>query len=550
MDPRRTSPTLTSRTAALMLLLAGVAFGEAALAQNLDIGLRFSETQRYGTARSLGTGNAMAAIGADWTAALSNPAGLGAYRNNEVTLTVGGLAYGASASSLDGDALDLSASDFDVVLPQVAIVFTREPIGSRWTQLNFGFGVSQTSRFEELIAYGGNSAGSITDFLAERANDFYDGVPFAPDELGDFDTGLAFDVGALIPFDDFVPGGRERYTTDYINDRAERAPAGASLEEIFADPGANLEKDGRVARSGQVSSFDFTFGGNFAERLLVGATLGLVNSRFEETDFYQEADAADEVFAFERASFRQTTVLEATGVLGRIGIIYRASQALRVGLAYHSPTVSAIDDDYATRFRYAFDDGGAAGDNAAESPAFEPLEYTFVSPSQYRASVAGVFGRRGFAGLEVGYINYAGGRFNLDGEDAFEEQVNRALEESLRGAFQVNLGGELNLTPGTSENAFRVRAGFEWLGTPIAEVNGQLEDAAYAVAAGLGYRYNRLSLDLAYRHTVRPDRVYRPYTVDDFNQFFPQPEVVYSPTLGSASLTAGWKLVPRYYEGD
>ena len=49
---------------------------------------RFSERQIIGTARYVGMGGAMTAIGGDASAVQDNPAGLGLYRRSEVMLTL------------------------------------------------------------------------------------------------------------------------------------------------------------------------------------------------------------------------------------------------------------------------------------------------------------------------------------------------------------------------------------------------------------------------------------------------------------------------------
>jgi hypothetical protein len=49
---------------------------------------RLSERQISGTARYVGMGGAMTAIGGDPTAVMDNPAGLGLYRRNEIAMTI------------------------------------------------------------------------------------------------------------------------------------------------------------------------------------------------------------------------------------------------------------------------------------------------------------------------------------------------------------------------------------------------------------------------------------------------------------------------------
>ena len=501
------------------------------LAQTLDDALRFSENTAVGTARSLGTANSMAAIGADWTALQSNPAGLAAFRNSEMTVTLGGILTGTADATLSaftdqevGSVMSTNnGSNFRVALPQLGLVFTKEPIASRWTQVNFGIGVSQTNRFEETIRFEGATPGSVSDWFSETANDFFSGNPLTPNELNNFDNGLAFDAGVLIP------GTPDGYFTDYDD----------FGRTSFEDPGVALLKEGSVSRKGYNSSFDLSLGGNFEEKLLVGATLSLVNTSFEETNIYLETDRDDLVDRFESIRFLQTNSHEGTGVNGKFGAIYRASQAFRLGLSYHSPSVISVSDNIVNSvfYNYVPEPGEQSPGDPAVTPAEEPFEYTFITPSTYRASLAYIIGRRGFISADVGYKNYAGAKFKIDVDESFADLLNDNINSFTQAAIDARIGAELNLNP------FKVRAGFEYVGASVVG-----EDAAYGFSGGIGFRQNRLSADLGYRLSIRPDRVYRPYTVETLD--FPQPFVDYTPTISTMALTVGWKLMARAYEEE
>ena len=69
----------------LSLCALFLALGATLHAQDVQ---RFSERQIIGTARYVGMGGAMTAIGGDPSAVLDNPAGLGLYRRSEIALTV------------------------------------------------------------------------------------------------------------------------------------------------------------------------------------------------------------------------------------------------------------------------------------------------------------------------------------------------------------------------------------------------------------------------------------------------------------------------------
>ena len=529
MRPPLPSPRL------LLSSLAVVFAAATGAAQTLDDVIRYSEVNPFGTARSLGTANSMAAIGADWTAVQGNPAGLAAFRSNEFTITLGGLLRGTSDATLDDDPGTFSDVDARFALPQLALVFTTQPIGSRWTQLNFGFGVSQTNRFEENIAFDGTTPGSVSDFFLEEAlGEVVDGQyifnPYGLVDLenGQFPAALALQAGVIL---DDPNNPNAPFFTDY------RFVDDSGLYN-FGEP---INKRGKVERKGHLASFDFSAAGNYEDKLQVGATIGIVSSSFEELNRLVETDRDDAVDFFDRLDYRRTITIDGTGILARVGASYRFSQALRLGLAYHSPTFTAFTDNLseAIDYRYTEDDMQLGGD-AATTQA-DVLEYNVITPSQYRVSLASVLGQRGFVSAEVGYINYAGAKVrygdDVEGGDDFEEIYDELVADNLNSAVQLRLGGELNVRP------LQVRAGFEYLGAPI---DG--EDAALGFAAGVGFRQNRLALDLGYKLSVRPDRVYRPYTVQSdatalpINELFQQPEVRYTPTLSMLALTLGWKL--------
>ncbi len=501
-------------------------------AQNLDDALRLSEVSALGTARSLSVGNSMSALGADWTAAAANPAGLAAFRKTDFTITTAGIFAGSSGASLDGGPTSSSASTSRFAVPQVGLVFTKRPIASAWTQINFGLGVSQSARFEENLNYSGRSPGSISDKWLDDANQygldaqgnraFVDGDfvfnPLTLAQLSDYSTGLAFDAGVLIPGDNTPTP--PFYNTDYDLSRG----------DDFNAPGAPLTKTGSFERRGRNSAFDFTIAGNYAEKLMVGASLSLSRTEFRSSTSYSENDDELLVDAFERLSYQEPLNYSGTGVSGRIGLIYRAAQALRVGLSYQSPNRIKITDTYTNELTYIYRDATNATVNGIVSPEqASVVEYVYTSPSQYRASVAGLFGQIGFVTAELGYINFGGSKFKFEGEDD-EAPINEVIDNSLQGAMQVRVGGEVKLKD------FALRAGLQRLGGPI-----EGEKASNIFSGGVGYRLNRLSLDAAYQYTRRPDRSYSPYAVEPLN--FPQPVVNYNPTLSVVALTLGWKLV-------
>ena len=70
-----------------LTIVAALLIQMSAFAQGVDDANLFSQTYYQGTAKALGMGNAMGAVGGDMTAVCINPAGMGIYRSRELTMS-------------------------------------------------------------------------------------------------------------------------------------------------------------------------------------------------------------------------------------------------------------------------------------------------------------------------------------------------------------------------------------------------------------------------------------------------------------------------------
>src|SRR5690606_9243644 len=75
----------------------------ASHAQTASDALRYSLLEPGGTARTIGVGGAIGAMGADFATVGTNPAGLGAYRRSEMVFTPGLYISRVETTLLDSD---------------------------------------------------------------------------------------------------------------------------------------------------------------------------------------------------------------------------------------------------------------------------------------------------------------------------------------------------------------------------------------------------------------------------------------------------------------
>ena len=128
-----------------------------------------------GTARFVGMGGAMGALGGDITTMGTNPAGIGIYRSNDVMLSFGFDNTGMKANGVAHD-------KFHGSLDNVGFVFATK-IGNH-TPLrfaNFGFNYRKMKSFSRSMLLGGVFNTSQTVQMANMLNFNFDGLSGEPE---------------------------------------------------------------------------------------------------------------------------------------------------------------------------------------------------------------------------------------------------------------------------------------------------------------------------------------------------------------------------------
>ncbi|MBK7337378.1 MAG: hypothetical protein IPJ00_14990 [Saprospirales bacterium] len=172
----------------LLLALFVSAIATASFAQTPYDALRFSfYSEPGGTARSVGVGGGIGALGADFYTLSSNPAGMASYRRSEFS-------FSPEIYTIDTKTL-LVGNDFNELLSEdrsslninnVGFVVVSRPTASSWKTVNFGIGLNRIATFTQSSTLRA-LPGSITHRFVNNANGQ------AAEELDSFEEGLAYD---------------------------------------------------------------------------------------------------------------------------------------------------------------------------------------------------------------------------------------------------------------------------------------------------------------------------------------------------------------------
>lgn len=451
----------------LLLIFIQLCLGIQLFGQTAEDALRYSFISPSGTARFAGTAGAMTPLGVDFTTLSTNPAGIGWARQGYAVFTPGFKIENSSASLLNGTGNSaLNANRSRLTIPNVGVVFQGTTRSLYWPTFSIGLGINRLADFNETISYRGNSAGSLLDAFVEDAND---GV------FNSFRNNLAFETGAILEDD-------EGFFSDF-----------------FSNPNGVINRNGQVVRTGGMSEFVITFGGNYRERMMWGLTLGVPFMKYSELRNYAEIDSDGAIDFFDDLSFEELLETDGTGINFKFGLILRPSQAIRLSLAVHSPTFWSINEVYETTFTYAYTVDNEALGGTALSPRGE-FGYNLQTPWRLLGGIGTVIGKKGFIALDVDYVNYAANKFSYDDFTSEATAVNEEIDNLLKSALSARVGGELNLQP------FQVRAG---VGMQNFPVQGSTE-TNMLFSAGAGFQKGKFFIDAAYQYLTRAQN-FQPY---------------------------------------
>lgn len=458
-----------------IFLIAALCSAFGVQAQTASDALRFSRLDRNGGARHISVMGSLGALGADFGVVSSNPAGLATFRRSEFFFTPGLYHTGTEARLLGGSNGIGSEGSIRFHVQNGGFVKAAHDESASWKAVNFAIGFTQLANYNEKLYWDGYEDGSVTDRWRELA----DGI--APDALDEFEAGPAWDAGAI-----YDPEGKNFYVTDF-----DQAVPGASRL---------VEKRQYIDRKGYQNELQFALAGNYLHKLFLGAAVGVPLLQFEEFRSYEETDLRDTIPFFNSLVWDEELQTSGVGINLRLGIAYRPFQALRLGVAVHTPTVLALTDDYSKKLTYSFIEGGQSRTLEGSSPQ-GVFDYRLRTPWRLLADAGYIVGKSGFLSAEVEWVDYSSASFNFTPDVSSaeyreaERKVNRAIAESFRGALQVRFGGEW------SWNIFRFRGGLGLFGTEYAN------DTAWSRAwsAGLGIREESFYIDLGFRRQIREE---------------------------------------------
>lgn len=524
---------MTFRGSAIGLVLALLGTAASLHGQNETDAYRYMTPSSVGTARVLGLGGAASAMGADYSAAYLNPAGLALYRKSDFMITPGLRVIGNKAAYL-GENSNNSYNKFGFT--NLGYVYagrvnkwnsstrTLEESEKGLKSYAFTVGLNQTAQLGRNTRIEGyNNQNSITQYFAGLANGY------TAAEL-DADGGYAGQAWWAYAID----------------------TSGQDGNYIGAANGGNVMQNVDVFEIGRTNEWNVGFAGNVNDKIYFGGALGIQDIRYSTELTFQENDINNlhntwnnDSTPYTSSTFVNGFTTRGSGINLRLGVIGKPTDYLRLGLSVATPTIFNMTDSY-----YANMVGYLDGDPSPKSKGEDSegvFSYNLTTP--FKVTVGGMvlFGKRGFITADLDYTDYSTAKYKSSAKQgsayyySFRTE-NDAMRDLFAGAVNMRIGGELRFGPG------RARAGVAQYGSilkkaylnyyeyPSNEVK-KLVGGKQLFSLGLGIKQKSFYLDLAFVHETAADRRLL-YTLPDVNAY--SPELINKISTNNLYMTIGF----------
>ncbi len=460
-------------------LLAVVALLAAPLsAQETYQDTKLVQSDLNGTARYVGMGGAMEALGADISTITSNPAGIGLFRSSQVTVSGGLVSQSDAETSLSrgGTSISFDGNKTNASFDQVGFVYAT-PM-SRNSYLNFAFNYHKSRNFDQILSAASGLSNASQNKLTSVK------YPYGTDYNW---NGVDANYSDLMAYT-YDDNGRVD-GLDYLN----------GTQYLFGQ-----------YQKGYIGTYDFNISGNINDRVFLGITFGMHDVNYRSNSYYAE-DLEQDVTADVWEDLR----IDGTGFDVKAGVIFRPieSSPFRIGLYVHTPTWYDLTLRGASDITMADADGGVDVGNYCE------YDFKVYTPWKFGVSLGHTVGQCLALGATYEFADYntMDNRVNDGGyyyDSYSDDYMNDNTKMVLKGVHTLKLGAEYKI-----DNNFAVRVGYNYVSPMFSEDgfrDGSIESAgsAYAtstdytnwkstnrVTAGLGYSYKKFFVDLAYQYS-------------------------------------------------
>lgn len=452
----------------------------AATAQETYENARLVAEDLNGTARYVGMGGAMDALGADISTIGTNPAGIGLFRSSSARLSFGFVSQ-QDASKFAGESPTKMSFD------QAGFVYSCRM--SEKSFVNFAFNYHKSTNFRNILSAAGALSGASQNKLSYMKHKY----------------GL-------------VNGSSLTYNqVDYLYLMLDEDD-NSGMSQYYDASDYNFTR----ASTGYIGEYDFNISGNINNRIYLGMTIGIHDVNYSAYSEYAESLVNASGTSDGGMVLADNRVISGTGFNIKFGAIFRPIETspFRIGLSIATPTWYDLTTSNSTQL---WDINGGQAD--LSNSISESYDFKLYTPWKFGISAGTTFGTFLAIGAGYEYSNYS----NLDTRvndgyydyydyiesSSSDRAMNVHTDKTLKGVSTLKLG--LELKPDAN---MAVRLGYNYV-SPMYNKYGQKDytihsngtyyssatdytnwKATNRITCGFGYTCKKFTFDVAYQYSV------------------------------------------------
>lgn len=500
----------------ILSLMAFVALtAKAQDAMNLDtyIGANLATQDLNGTARYVGMGGAMDALGADLSTMSSNPAGIGVYRKSHVAVSFG------LNSQQDGKAFH-DATKTNASFDQVGIVLSSRM--SATSYVNFGFNFHKSRNFDFVLSAADQA---INGSSLQRQT-------YVKMVRGDLDLRNPNDRNSQLVHP-YRESQVDALSYANINQYVQQVNTTTGKSEWVYNESISprgLDYTFDRAHTGYIGEYDFNLSGNVNNRVYWGLTFGIHDVHYHGYSEYSENYTPEAAYPdITYAKYADNQNITGTGYDVKFGVIFRPLEEspFRFGISIATPTWYKLKASNYTTIADRTKQKDYSDDN---------IEFRMNTPWKFGISAGTTIGREWALGFGYEFADYGsldmrgitdeyydswGDSYRYNSES--DAAMKRLTEKTLKGVSTVKLGAEFR-----PDNMLSLRLGYNYVSAMYKSdgVRDQTIDSpgvymastsdytnwedTHRLTAGVGFTFDQFRLDLAYQYSATNGKFY-PY---------------------------------------
>lgn len=444
----------------------------------VDNSLLFSQNNYGGTARFTGMAGAFGALGGDLGSLSINPGGIGVFQSSELVFSPG-LLFNKTESDYLGNILN--DNKYRMAINNLGFVASYDLSNSdtRWVNFNIAATYNKTNNFNKNIIFQGNSNYSIMEYFVDNAN-----ASGSIDNLDGMYEYLVYDT--------------------YLMDTSNNEFWSQVTDEkwyIDSTNSFNLNQQKSIQTEGSISEVTIALGANYAHKLYVGLSVGIVSLKYNQYSSHYEFEDANttDVFDFRTLEFKENSEISGTGVNIKLGAIYKPIDFIRLGVALHIPTFYDLEDRYYNQVNSSFDNG----DSYSSESSRQTYEYSVTTPLRAIGSAGFQIGKFALIDVDYEYVDYSTMKLDDEFNSQDVKNDNLFIQNNYVAVHNIRAGAELK------SGQFYVRGGAGYSTSPYKKTDISLNHDSYILtyAGGVGYREKHLFIDFAFSQTANQNKL-------------------------------------------